>query len=63
MGAKCSFLFSVPNSAGALHKALQSFAECNVNMTRLESRPNNRTSDFDFVVSVDGEPRRRGSRG
>lgn len=37
---KTSLLFAVPDQPGALHAALEAFARYQVNMTRIESRPN-----------------------
>jgi len=37
---KTSILFAVPDQPGALHGALEAFALFQVNMTRIESRPN-----------------------
>ena len=37
---KTSILFAVPDQPGALHAALEGFALFQVNMTRIESRPN-----------------------
>jgi chorismate mutase/prephenate dehydratase len=37
---KTSLLFAVSDEPGALHAALEAFARANVNMTRIESRPN-----------------------
>lgn len=37
---KTSVLFAVPDQPGALHAALEAFALFQVNMTRIESRPN-----------------------
>jgi chorismate mutase / prephenate dehydratase len=37
---KTSLLFAVPDQPGALHAALEGFALFEVNMTRIESRPN-----------------------
>jgi chorismate mutase/prephenate dehydratase len=37
---KTSLLFAVPDQPGALHTTLEAFAQAEVNMTRIESRPN-----------------------
>jgi len=51
---KTSLLFSTPNKPGALHDMLACFAENNVSMTRIESRPS-RQSMWDYVFFVDVE--------
>ncbi len=51
---KTSLLFSTPNKSGALHDMLACFAENNVSMTRIESRPS-RQSMWDYVFFVDVE--------
>jgi prephenate dehydratase/chorismate mutase/prephenate dehydratase len=38
-GDKCSLVFSTPHRAGALLEVLQVFADENLNLTRIESRP------------------------
>ncbi len=51
---KTSLLFSAPNKPGALHDMLACFAENNVSMTRIESRPS-RQGMWDYVFFVDVE--------
>jgi len=51
---KTSILFSAPNQPGALHDMLTCFAENNVSMTRIESRPS-RVGMWDYVFFVDVE--------
>ena len=51
---KTSILFSAPNRPGALHDMLACFAENNVSMTRIESRPS-RMGMWDYVFFVDVE--------
>ncbi|GJL75064.1 prephenate dehydratase [Nitrosomonas sp.] len=51
---KTSLVMSAGNYAGAIHKLLTPFAEHNVSMTRLESRPS-RTSLWQYVFFVDIE--------
>ena len=51
---KTSILFSAPNKPGALHEMLACFAEHNVSMTRIESRPS-RLGMWDYVFFVDVE--------
>ncbi len=41
-GEKCSVVISVGNKSGLLLKALQVFADNNLNMTKIESRPSKR---------------------
>jgi len=51
---KTSLLFSAPNKPGSLHHMLACFAENNVSMTRIESRPS-RQGMWDYVFFVDVE--------
>ncbi|MEE9552472.1 MAG: prephenate dehydratase [Gammaproteobacteria bacterium] len=52
---KTSLLFSTPNKPGALHDMLACFADNNVSMTRIESRPSRRGMwDYVFFVDVEG---------
>ena len=52
---KSSVRFTLPDSAGSLSSALSWFEVHKVNMTRLESRPNKRSSDYDFYVDFLGD--------
>jgi hypothetical protein len=52
---KSSVRFSIDDSAGALQEALKWFWKHNINMTRLESRPNKRSTDYDFYVDFEGD--------
>jgi chorismate mutase/prephenate dehydratase len=52
---KTSLLFSTPNKPGALHQMLACFANNNVSMTRIESRPSRRGMwDYVFFVDIEG---------
>ncbi|MFQ5659199.1 MAG: prephenate dehydratase [Gammaproteobacteria bacterium] len=52
---KTSLIFSTLNQPGALHKMLACFAEHNVSLTRIESRPSRReTWDYIFFADVEG---------
>ena len=52
---KTSLLFSAPNKPGALHQMLACFADNDVSMTRIESRPSRRGMwDYIFFVDVEG---------
>ena len=52
---KTSLLFSAPNKPGALHQMLTCFADNNVSMTRIESRPSRRGMwDYVFFVDIEG---------
>lgn len=55
-GDKCSIIFSVRHEAGALFKVLRLFADVDINLTRIESRPlrtdpGNYTFLMDFLGS------------
>jgi prephenate dehydratase/chorismate mutase/prephenate dehydratase len=55
-GEKCSVIFSVKHEAGALFKVLKLFADVDINLTRIESRPlrtdpGNYTFLLDFLGS------------
>lgn len=52
---KTSMIFSAPNKPGALHKMLSCFAENNISMTRIESRPSRREMwAYVFFVDIEG---------
>jgi chorismate mutase / prephenate dehydratase len=51
---KTSILFAVPDQPGALHAALEAFALFQVNMTRIESRPN-RIMPWQYLFYADLE--------
>ncbi len=52
---KTSLLFSTPNKPGALHQMLTCFADNDVSMTRIESRPSRRGMwDYVFFVDIEG---------
>ncbi|MCX8085063.1 MAG: prephenate dehydratase [Calditerrivibrio sp.] len=52
---KTSILFSVTHKAGSLFQALKSFAEEEINMTKIESRPSKlKAWEYIFYVDIDG---------
>lgn len=52
---KTSLIFSAPNKPGALHKMLSCFAENDISMTRIESRPSRREMwAYVFFVDIEG---------
>lgn len=52
---KTSLIYSTPNKPGALFKTLQMFAENNLNLVKLESRPRSgRPWEYMFYVDVEG---------
>jgi len=53
---KMSVMFTLPNSAGALSKALEAFTHFGVNMTRVESKPCLRSNDYEFHIDFEGTP-------
>ncbi len=52
---KTSLLVSTPNKSGSLHKLLKPFADNNVSMSRIESRPSRLTNwEYVFFIDVNG---------
>ena len=52
---KTSLIFSAQNKPGALHKLLSCFAENNISMTRIESRPSRREMwAYVFFADIEG---------
>ncbi|MEW9082867.1 prephenate dehydratase [Caldanaerobacter subterraneus] len=52
---KTSIVFSVPNVPGSLYRALGVFAEKNINMTKIESRPSRKKfGEYVFWVDIEG---------
>jgi chorismate mutase/prephenate dehydratase len=52
---KTSLIFSAKNKPGALHKLLSCFAENNISMTRIESRPSRREMwAYVFFADIEG---------
>jgi len=52
---KTSLIFTTPNKPGALYKMLVCFADHDVSLTRIESRPSRRGNwDYVFFVDVEG---------
>jgi len=55
---KTSLLFTMPSKPGTLLKMLSCFADNNINMTRIESRPSRRGLwEYVFFVDIDGHIR------
>ncbi|MEN6328273.1 MAG: prephenate dehydratase [Syntrophomonas sp.] len=53
-GSKSSIIFTLPDQPGALYKALGIFAERNLNLSKIESRPaRDRNKSFSFYVEAD----------
>jgi prephenate dehydratase len=52
---KTSLIFSVKHEPGALYKILKEFNDNNINLTKIESRPNKNTNwEYNFFVDVLG---------
>jgi prephenate dehydratase len=57
-GNHTSLAFSVHDAPGALVKSLQVFAQQNINLSRIESRPTKRSlGDYLFFVDLEGDAR------
>jgi phenylalanine-4-hydroxylase len=56
-GTKASVVFTISDKPGALEQALRLFWKADINMTRIESRPNKQdSSKVDFFVDFEGQP-------
>ncbi len=54
-GKKISIIFELDNSPGALYKILKKFAERNINLTKIESRPSKRKlGEYFFFLEFEG---------
>ncbi|MDC0064310.1 prephenate dehydratase [Candidatus Nitrosopelagicus sp.] len=54
-GDKTSIIFSVKHEPGALHQILKEFNDNNINLTKIESRPNKNTNwEYNFFVDFLG---------
>ncbi len=54
-GKKISVIFELENSPGALYKILKKFAERNINLTKIESRPSKRKlGEYFFFLEFEG---------
>jgi chorismate mutase/prephenate dehydratase len=52
---KSSIMFSVQDRVGALHDSIASFKKCNINMTKIESRPSKKKAwEYFFFVDFMG---------
>ena len=52
---KTSIIFSVKHESGALHQILKEFNDNNINLTKIESRPNkNKNWEYNFIVDFLG---------
>ncbi len=55
-GSKCSIVFTTEHKAGALFGVLRLFAEAGLNLTRIESIPNE-PGDYSYFIDFDGSNR------
>lgn len=53
---KTSMMFTLSNTPGSLQKVLSFFWKHDINLTRLESKPVTRGTDYKFFVVFDGYP-------
>ena len=51
---KTSIMFTLSDTPGALQEALGYFSSNGLSMTRIESRPSKKTSDYEFYVDFQG---------
>jgi prephenate dehydratase len=52
---KTSIIFSVKHESGALHQILKEFNDNDINLTKIESRPNKNTNwEYNFFVDFVG---------
>lgn len=52
---KTSIIFSIKHEAGALYQVIEKFHQYNVNLTKIESRPNRSTPwEYNFYVDFEG---------
>lgn len=51
---KCSLIFALPHVPGSLYKTLKNFADSNLNLTKIESRPIH-GKPFEYIFHIDLE--------
>ena len=52
---RLQLFFSVKHEAGALYQIIKEFAECGINLTKIESRPNKDAAwEYNFYVDFEG---------
>ena len=57
-GNKCSLVFTLPDRAGALFSVLKLFADADINLTRIDSVPDNANpNDFAFFIDFSEDAR------